>query len=339
MNRIEYEARYEEMLVRAHGRWTSLLLALGIDKTILNRRNQPCPVNGCGGIDRFQYTDKFGEGNYHCRKCGPGGGFKLLCGVQQLRAGEALRRIEGAIGYVNGPPVDTAQRLPGHDKMRALARKIWAEAEPLRHGDECTRYLARRGLELSEYPATLRFHPSLGYYVDGGNGKPLRVRDYPALLASVQGPEGEMITLHRTYLSNGWKAPLHDAKKLLSSGIDGAAIRLGEPSTELDISEGLENGLAVFKRTGGHPVWSALNAGNMRVLWIPQSVERLRIYGDNDADGDFSGQASAYILAQQMVRRRVNNTPIRVEVFIPKKAGTDWASVWLASLKRIALAA
>ena len=24
----------------------------------------------CGGTDRFQYTDKFGEGNYHCRGCG-----------------------------------------------------------------------------------------------------------------------------------------------------------------------------------------------------------------------------------------------------------------------------
>jgi putative DNA primase/helicase len=34
----------------------------------------------CGGTDRFQYTDKFGEGNYHCRSCGPGRRLQSCCG-------------------------------------------------------------------------------------------------------------------------------------------------------------------------------------------------------------------------------------------------------------------
>ena len=71
MQNREYEARIEAVKQRAHGRWTEILASLGVDERILKRRNLPCPL--CGGTDRFQYTDKFGEGNYHCRSCGPGG--------------------------------------------------------------------------------------------------------------------------------------------------------------------------------------------------------------------------------------------------------------------------
>ena len=69
-----FEHRIEEAKRRAHGRWTEILRSLGVDDRILGKRNGPCP--SCGGNDRFQYTDKFGEGNYHCRHCGAGGGFK-----------------------------------------------------------------------------------------------------------------------------------------------------------------------------------------------------------------------------------------------------------------------
>ena len=64
----EYAARVEAVKQRAHGRWTEVLASLGVDERILKRRPLPCPV--CqSGVDRFQYTDRFGQGNYHCRKC------------------------------------------------------------------------------------------------------------------------------------------------------------------------------------------------------------------------------------------------------------------------------
>lgn len=56
MDNQAFEARVAEVKRRAHGRWTELLRALGVDENLLNRRNQPCPL--CGGTDRFQYTDK-----------------------------------------------------------------------------------------------------------------------------------------------------------------------------------------------------------------------------------------------------------------------------------------
>jgi hypothetical protein len=68
----DFEARVSDVKSRAHGHWTGILRSLGVDEDILKGKNLPCPIDGCGGTDRFQYTDKFGEGNYHCRSCGAG---------------------------------------------------------------------------------------------------------------------------------------------------------------------------------------------------------------------------------------------------------------------------
>jgi hypothetical protein len=64
-------------------------------------------------------------------------------------------------------------------------------------------------------------------------------------------------------------------------------------------------------------------------------VRRVCIYADNDADAEFAGQASAYILAQRLVREAKKAGIHRaVEVFVPRQAGTDWADIWLASLAK-----
>ena len=96
MRNPEYQAQVQALLERAHGRWTSILKSLDVEPGILSQRNQPCPM--CGGTDRFQYTDKFGEGNYHCRNCGPGGGFKLLQAVKGVDFKSAVRQVQEVIG-------------------------------------------------------------------------------------------------------------------------------------------------------------------------------------------------------------------------------------------------
>ena len=67
MLNAEYTARVDAVKRRAHGRWTEILGAMGIHERMLKRKPMACPV--CrDGEDRFQYTDKFGEGNYHAEK-------------------------------------------------------------------------------------------------------------------------------------------------------------------------------------------------------------------------------------------------------------------------------
>jgi putative DNA primase/helicase len=337
-NQDDFEERVREVKARAYGHWTGILTALGVDPKILNRKNQPCPM--CGGTDRFQYTDKFQEGNYYCRSCGAGGGLKLAQHILGLRFGELLERIEQQVGRLPSKLVEHTG--PSAQRMKQLCQRIWHEARPITAGDEVDRYLRNRGLVLEHYPRTLRFHPELGYYRKDGSGKSVKVATYPAMLGCVQGPDGHGITLHRTYLSDGAKALGEESKKLLSSGIEGAAVRLQEPTDELGITEGVENGLAVQLATG-KPVWAALNCGNLERIWIPDTVRRICIYGDNDADGGFEGQASAYVLARRLMResKRVHDNGLsrEVQVFIPRRSGTDWANVWFAKVASLRQAA
>ncbi|MBI2732493.1 MAG: zinc-binding protein, partial [Aquabacterium sp.] len=217
MNNPEYEARIDDVKRRAHGRWTEILGSLGVSEQILKKRNQPCPL--CGGTDRFQYTDKFGEGNYPCRACGAGGGFKLLQAVMGLDFNTALREVERVAG-ASPSGQHVASPEPSADRMKALAKRLWEEAKPLTPGDEVDRYLSGRRLALANYPKVLRLHPALGYYEkDPSSGKSRKVAEYAAMLACIQGADGHAVTLHRTYLKDGRKASVSDAKKVLSSGI------------------------------------------------------------------------------------------------------------------------
>jgi putative DNA primase/helicase len=322
----EYAARVEAVKQRAYGRWTEILASLGVDEAILKRRPLPCPL--CkSGVDRFQYTDRFGQGNFHCRKCGAGGGFKLLQAVRGIDFNTALCDVEHVLGMLPAVAA-SADAPPGPERMKKLVQRIWDEARPVVLGDDVDRYLKGRGLSLTSHPEALRCHPALGYFRKEGAAKARKMAEYPAMLACVRSASGEAVTLHRTYLHEDRKLAAPDAKKVLCAGFSGAAVRLGEPGDELALCEGIETGIAVMLATG-KPVWSALSAGNLEKVVIPESVRQICIYADNDADGDFTGQASAFALARRLVREADKDAaPRSVRVFLPKNPGTDWADVW-----------
>jgi len=326
MDTMEMKLRRDHVKAAAHGHWPDILASLGVDEKILNRRNQPCPL--CGGTDRFQFTDKYGNGDYFCRGCGPGDGFKLLQACRSLDFSAAFKAVESQVGIVSFRPVRVAE--PSSDKMKKLAKRIWDEAKPVINGDEVDRYLTGRGLRMDEYPRSLRFHSKLGFYLPDAQGKSKKVRDYHGMLAAVQMLDGHAITLHRTYLEHGQKAAGIEAKKVLSTGINGAAVRIAEATEELGLAEGIETALAVHIRTG-KPIWATLSAGNMEKILIPDCVRRICIYADNDTNSEYDGQASAYALARRLKKEEKKTGLRRVEVFIPKTSGEDWADVWLNS--------
>jgi putative DNA primase/helicase len=153
------------------------------------------------------------------------------------------------------------------------------------------------------------------------------------MVAAVQGPDGQAVTLHRTYLEQGAKAPIAEPKKLLNAGISGAAVRLFEATDELAIAEGIETALAVHLRTG-KPVWAALSATNMEKMWIPATVAKLGIYADHDES--YTGQAAAYALAKRIKIQAKRRGPREVGVHVPRHADTDWADVLLERLAQAA---
>ena len=78
-------------------------------------------------VERAQaYLDKFGEGNYHCRQCGPGGGFKLLQAVRGVDFHAALCEVERCLGVLPAAAACEAgaPAAPG-ERMRQLVQRIW----------------------------------------------------------------------------------------------------------------------------------------------------------------------------------------------------------------------
>jgi putative DNA primase/helicase len=149
-------------------------------------------------------------------------------------------------------------------------------------------------------------------YRDGG----AVVGTFPAMLATVTDAAGRAVSMHRTYIQDGRKAPVPAPKKLMQGlPLAGAAIRLTPVSRTLGVAEGIETALACLQQFDV-PTWACVSAGVLEAFEPPAGVEHVIVFGDHD--DNFTGQAAAYRLAHRLARKA-----IEVEVCIPPAPG-DW---------------
>ena len=290
----------------AKNKWDGILVALGFPTTITNGRHQPCP--NCGGTDRFRFDNKDGNGTFYCSHCGPGNGVDLVMRVKDWDFKKAAEEIEKAAGFVKHESLKPAV---SDEKKIASLRRMWKESFPVMPGDPVTDYLMRRGLIYTPSPV-LRYHPSL-FYREGDE-----VGRYQAMLALVADSEGSGVTLHRTYIKDGKKAPVSKAKKLMPGlPMKGAAIRLFPQEQCLGIAEGIETAIAAAMKFE-MPVWAAVSAGGLESWIPPKGVTDVVVFADNDEN--MVGQKAGYALAS-----RLAGDGIRSSVEIPSQVGTDWA--------------
>ena len=226
------------------------------------------------------------------------------------------------------PRVPTVQ-LRSDIKLRTAKRvasqnlATWLSAIELEPTGVVNRYLKGRGINLPKLPGELR-QASLDYFEDGNV-----VRVFPAMLAVVTSPSGEMVALHRTYLAaDGSKAVVDNVKKLTrtSGSLAGASIKFGEPVSvngriTLGVAEGIETALAC-RLASGVPTWSCISAtGMQRFVW-PVELQSLIIFADHDESG--VGQAAAIKLALRAI-----DAGIECRVLIPELVGSDWLDVYV----------
>lgn len=296
----------------ATGRWPGILAALGVDAAHLTGKHTACPV--CGGKDRFRFDDKAGRGTYFCSHCGAGDGFTLLQNLKGWQFRDAAREVEQIVGTV--PAGKLAPVFDDEAKIKALNR-LWSGSAPLHEGDEAMNYLAGRGLHVDLPTPSLRLHPGLAYR-DGGE----LLGRFPALVALVTGPDGKGVTLHRTYLQDGRKAPVPSPRKLMpGKPIKGAAIRLHSDGDVLGVAEGIETALAA-RQLFNIPVWSCISAAGIESFIPPKEVRTVVVCGDNDESG--TGQAAAWVLAKRLIA-----AGIAVDVQIPGQPDSDFNDVLL----------
>ena len=288
---------------RARGRWRQILGALGVEGRFLTGKHGPCPL--CGGKDRYRFTDKDDAGWYYCSQCGPGTGLLLLRKLHGWDYKTACDEIDKIIGTGPPPPRPATKPDTGRDARLGRLNRLLSNATDHILVED---YLASRGL--SVFPPILRGHRALPYGEDGHlQGY------YHAMVAPVIGRGGELQSVHRTYL-----ADVETRKKLMTpvDTVNGASIRLFEHGDVLAIAEGVETSIAAYELFGT-PTWSVLNANGIETFTPPDTVARLQICADNDAN--FHGQKAAYQLANRLSQK------IDVQVIVPPQVGTDWLDV------------
>ena len=221
----------------------------------------------------------------------------------------------------------------GEDSTRERNRRkidsLWNEALEITESCLANQYLNARGIRIPPNMDSLRWIPELKYWDSESN---TYTGTYPVLLSTVTNAEGEILTIHRTYLSpdGSSKAKVSSPKKLMpaAGSLAGASIRLGLPlrrdsgDIALGVAEGLETALAA-SQLFGIPTWSCVSASLMEKFVPPLSVTAIYIFADNDRNG--TGQESAQKLAQRLVREGY-----KVRVHTPAREG-DWNDVLLES--------
>ena len=220
---------------------------------------------------------------------------------------------EGDDDWLRRIPTPLPTRKPDPDeedlKWKEELEKLWASAIPIDRAPIALAYLEGRGLDLEKVlPVNLRFHPALPYRDEEGT------REFPALLARVEGERG-LVALHRTYITpDGRKAPVSSPKRLTPptrpGGTMGAAVRLYPlEGTTLVVAEGIETALALRELTG-LPVWATVSAGHMARLALPAGIRELWVGADSDRVGLQKGLELATRAAREGIRVRFLPAPL-----------------------------
>ena len=310
-------------------------LAPELKPTIINRPNHgPCPVHG--GKDGLRAFNDFDEtGGVVCNTCGAfSDGFKTLIWINNWSERETIHAVRKALGYPAGIPDCTKsaeEDLPVPRKASIIERqkylqKLFDRGLPLDSAEAelAVTYFKKRGLLLPPPTLNIRFVPALKYWAAEQS------MNLPAIIAQVDDVEGNLVSVHRTYLNNqGRKASVACPKKLMSATFPGAtrgaAIRLFPAEREVALAEGIETALAV-QQAQNLPVWATISAWGMTYVQLPPTIKKVSIWADKDLNG--VGQNAAKKLAARLVAEGRAIKILIPEDSIPSgKKSIDWLDV------------
>ena len=278
----------------------------------------PCPA-GCARRDGFSVNPT--RQIFLCRPSGVAG--DVIAMVQHALGCGFIEACEHIAGESH-PPVPQPKPRDNHEsdrsrRMREGGIRIWTAAAAIAQttGEQ---YFRSRAI-VGPLPASLRFMADLEHW-------PTR-QMLPAIVARVDAVDGAFLGVHLTFLTSDGKtnAALGYKRKLMLGGTRGGAVQLGEPTGELTVTEGVENGLTVLEATGC-PTWAALSTSGIMALELPPGVAVVTIA----ADGDEPGAAAADLAAQ---RWRAEGRRVLVR---PAPWGMDFNDVAMAHARGEAVA-
>lgn len=308
-----------------------------------------CPFHG-EKSPSFHCEDA--KGRYYCFGCGAkGDAISFLTEYVGLTFVDAIREIGGdAPLSAPDPEVQSArqkemdrrrtqaeaEKAMTDDKRRRIAKALFSIAKPVSETPS-ELYLLSRKIPAQEWPNDRLRHLAKADY----DLPPYST--HPALICRVTDVDDETIAVWRIYLkADGSKAQIHhdgqnQPVKLGKGPAAGGAVRIGDPSSEIAVCEGIETALAVRALTQNrYCVWAALSTSGMAGLEVPSNVRSIQIYADGDSSrfhqttGNLvtpPGLQAAQKLAERMKERRV-----RTQIHLPPM-NSDWLDVWQSLLE------
>lgn len=262
---------------------------VAVERASGGRQRCRCPLHGEKTPSFYVFEDRR---SWHCFGCHQGGDvFRLV----MLQAG---CDFPGAVDYLGGVREFTkeedaairdriakeearqqAEREKREKEGIAIAQRIWRGAVAAK-GTPVETYLEYRGIDLAKIggvPRSLRFarlgHPETGKAV------------HPAMVAAIQGADGCIQGIHRTYLLENGRGKLAGVPAKLSLGVvTGGAVRFGPARPLIRDGEGIETSLSVLQADPDFDgsVWCSISLGNMGPLDLPPVVKRREVLLDND---------------------------------------------------------
>ncbi|KXV57179.1 hypothetical protein AD947_09400 [Acetobacter tropicalis] len=215
-------------------------------------------------------------------------------------------------------------------RMRAKARRLWQEGQPIQ-GTPADAYLLGRGLDLRllpHMPGSLRFHPAAWC---AEVQQPL-----PCMLGAIASPAGKLVATHRTWIqqtpSGAWvKADLRAPKKVLGSfsggcvrltrGASGKALGIADVGSSVVITEGIETALAVALACPEMRVLAGVSLSNMGSVGLPPEIMIVVIAGDNDGPHNHTARKALQAACQKFAEQGRE-----VRLALPENRG-DWLDV------------
>ena len=243
------------------------------------------------------FTVNEDKGFYHCFGCAAHGDvITFVMGFAGCSFREAVEDLRGGSGPMSPEDVRRAAERQRHaeaerrrlDEQDARQRtggalQIWRRAVPA-PGTLVETYLRARGI-------TIPIPPSLRYLA-AAKHKPTGLV-LPAMVAGVQGVDGRVVAVHRTFLSRDGTAKAGVSEPRMSLGqVAGGAVRLAKANGRLCVCEGIETALSVLQATG-IPTWAALSVTNMSAVILPPEIRDVILGPDGDDAGAMGARQAA----------------------------------------------
>jgi putative DNA primase/helicase len=238
----------------------------------------PCPNHGKGRGDTSPSLSVHdGEDGRLLLRC--------FAGCEFLDILDALKRL-GLIDDI--PKLDRARLVlhrvdpaaPVNHEPDAAALQIWRNAR-LAARTVVAEYLERRGIPLTP-PPSLRC----------GTVMHLDRYEMPTMVAAVQRPDGQVIAVQTTILTPKAAQASVSVPKLTTGALGAGAVRFAAAADVMGIAEGVETALSA-QTMAEIPVWASLGCQRLHRIELPEVVQEVHIFGDNDVSGRAAAQRAS----------------------------------------------